>query len=428
MTAAVTPAPRSVAADDAVEPVRPAKGERRRGGLGLNVALYIGLVVMAMPFVWMVLSSFKLTRELRRNPTGWVPEEPTLQNYRDLFDRLDFPRYFLNSTIAALAVTAGNLLFCSMLGYALAKLRFPGKRILLVGVLATMMIPAVVTFMPLFVIVTKMNINNTRLGLILPVLAGAFGAFLMRQFILGIPDELLDAARVDGAGEYRIFFRIVLPLCGPALATLAVLTFLGNWNSFLWPLVVASTEDMYTLAGGARPVLGRPAGVERRPADGRRRRGRAADRRAVLRDAALHHPRDRHDRFEVTLSEPGHAAGVAWEQAAAQRRAGTGIELPRLAAPGGVVARPGRGQVTLDWRAVDGAAGYLVRRADAFDGEYVAVGDRRAVGPPGPAPAAHRHHRDAGAAGVVHRRRRRRGRRSRPAEQRTAGGHAVGRR
>ena len=110
-----------------------------------------------------------------------------------------------------------------------------------------MMIPAVVTFMPLFVIVTKMNINNTRLGLILPVLAGAFGAFLMRQFILGIPDELLDAARIDGAGEYRIFFRIVLPLCGPALATLAVLTFLGNWNSFLWPLVVASTEDMYTL-------------------------------------------------------------------------------------------------------------------------------------------------------------------------------------
>ena len=105
----------------------------------------------------------------------------------------------------------------------------------------------------------------------------------MRQFILGIPDELLDAARVDGAGEYRIFFRIVLPLCGPALATLGVLTFLGNWNSFLWPLVVASTEDMYTLAGGSRAVLHRPAGVERRPADGRRRRRRAADRHPVLR-------------------------------------------------------------------------------------------------------------------------------------------------
>ena len=135
-----------------------------------------------------------------------------------------------------------------MLGYALAKLELPRQaRSCSALMLATLMIPAFVTFMPLFVIVTNMNLNNTRLGLILPFLAGAFGAFLMRQFILGIPDELLDAARVDGAGEYRIFFRIVLPLCGPALATLAVLTFLGNWNSFLWPLVVASTEDMYTL-------------------------------------------------------------------------------------------------------------------------------------------------------------------------------------
>ncbi len=129
----------------------------------------------------------------------------------------------------------------------MAKLQFPGKRLLFVVVLGTLMIPAFVTFMPLFVIVTKMNLNNTHLGLILPILAGAFGAFLMRQYILGIPDELLDAARVDGAGEYRIFFRIVLPLCGPALATVGVLTFLASWNNFLWPLVVASTEDMYTL-------------------------------------------------------------------------------------------------------------------------------------------------------------------------------------
>jgi multiple sugar transport system permease protein len=195
----------------------------------------------------MILSSFKLTREIRRYPTRWIPEEPTLQNYRDLFDRLDFPRYFFNSTVVAVAVTAGNLLFCSMLGYALAKLQFPGKRLLLVMMLGTLMIPAFVTFMPLFVIVTNMNLNNTHLGLILPFVVGAFGAFLMRQYILGIPDDLLDAARIDGAGEYRIFFRIVLPLCGPALATLAVLTFLASWNNFLWPLVVASTEDMYTL-------------------------------------------------------------------------------------------------------------------------------------------------------------------------------------
>jgi multiple sugar transport system permease protein len=225
----------------------PQTGGPRRRSVGLHVALIAGLVVMIMPFVWMILSSFKLTREIRRSPTRWIPEEPTLQNYRDLFDRLDFPRYFFNSTIVALAVTAGNLLFCSMLGYALAKLQFPGKRVLLAVMLATLMIPFVVTFVPLFVIVTNMNLNNTHLGLILPFLVSAFGAFLMRQYILGIPDELLDAARIDGAGEYRIFFRIVLPLCGPALATLGVLMFLASWNNFLWPLVVASTEDMYTL-------------------------------------------------------------------------------------------------------------------------------------------------------------------------------------
>jgi multiple sugar transport system permease protein len=160
---------------------------------------------------------------------------------------MDFQRFFFNSTLVALAVTFGNLVFCSMLGYALAKIDFPGKRALFVIVLSTLMVPAFVTFMPLFVIVSNLNLVNTHAGLILPFLAGGLGVFLMRQYILGIPDDLLDAARVDGAGEFTIFFRIVLPLCGPALATLAVLTFLSQWNSFLWPLVVATTEDMYTL-------------------------------------------------------------------------------------------------------------------------------------------------------------------------------------
>ena len=238
----------AVTATTIAPPTNPPSPRRRaRRSFGLQIALWAGLVVMATPFAWMILGSFKTTRELRQRPPTWIPEEPTLQNYRELFDRLDFPRYFLNSTVAALAVTAGNLLFCSMLGYALAKLDFPGKRVITGVMLATLMIPAFVTFMPLFVLVSNMNLTNSRAGLILPFLAGAFGAFLMRQFMFSIPDELLDAARVDGAGEYRIFFRIVLPLCGPALATLGVLTFLTNWNSFLWPLVVASTEDMYTL-------------------------------------------------------------------------------------------------------------------------------------------------------------------------------------
>ncbi|HYN34617.1 MAG TPA: carbohydrate ABC transporter permease [Ilumatobacteraceae bacterium] len=220
---------------------------RRSHTVLLHVALVAGLVVMAMPFVWMILGSFKTTSELRQMPPTWIPEEPTLGNYRDLLDRLDFARYFFNSASVAVAVTVGNLVFCSMLGYALAKLEFPGKRVLFAVVLATLMVPAFVTFMPLFVLVSNLELANTHAGLILPWVAGGLGVFLMRQFISGIPDELLEAARVDGAGEYTIFFRIVLPLCGPALATLGVLTFLGQWNSFLWPLVVSSTEDMYTL-------------------------------------------------------------------------------------------------------------------------------------------------------------------------------------
>jgi multiple sugar transport system permease protein len=221
----------------------------RRGsrGLGLHLALIAGLLLMVVPFAWMILGSFKESAELRRVPPTWIPQDPTLGNYEDLFRRLNFPRYFFNSAVVAVAVTAGNLLFCSMLGYALAKLHFPGKRVLLVVMLGTMMVPGFVTFMPQFVLVSNMGLVNSHPGLILPFLAGALGAFLMRQFISGLPDELIDAAKVDGAGEYYIFFRIILPLCGPALATLGILTFLSTWNGFLWPLVVATTEDMYTL-------------------------------------------------------------------------------------------------------------------------------------------------------------------------------------
>jgi multiple sugar transport system permease protein len=134
-----------------------------------------------------------------------------------------------------------------MLGYALAKLRFPGKRSIFALVLGTLMVPGVVTFVPLFVLVSNLGMANSFPGLIFPFLAGPFGVFLMRQFILGLPDELIQAARVDGAGELRIFFSVIMPLCGPALATVGILTFLGSWNNFLWPLVVATSEEKYTL-------------------------------------------------------------------------------------------------------------------------------------------------------------------------------------
>ncbi len=213
----------------------------------IYAVLGAGLFLVVVPFLWMLVSSFKPEAEVRRVPPTWVPETTTLENYRTLFTELDFPTYFVNSVVVALAVTIGNMVFCSMLGYALAKLEFPGKKALFAVVLGTLMVPGVVTFVPLFVLVTKMGLSNSLVGMILPFLAGPFGVFLMRQYILALPDELIQAARIDGAGELRIFASVIMPLCGPALATLGILTFLASWNNFLWPLVVAQTEDKYTL-------------------------------------------------------------------------------------------------------------------------------------------------------------------------------------
>ncbi|MEU4482531.1 carbohydrate ABC transporter permease [Micromonospora sp. NPDC023966] len=213
----------------------------------LYVVLLLGLLAVAGPFVWMALSSLKPEREIRDVPPTWWPETVTLDNFRGLFSRLDFPLYFFNSALVATLVMVGNLLFCSLVGYALAKLRYPGKRALFLAVLGMLMVPGMVTFVPQFVLVSNMGLTNTYAGLILPFLVGPFGVFLMRQFLQSIPDELIEAARVDGAGEFRIFWRVVLPLCRPALATLGILTFLASWNNFLWPLVVATTEDKYTL-------------------------------------------------------------------------------------------------------------------------------------------------------------------------------------
>jgi len=210
-------------------------------------ALVVGLLLTLMPFIWMLLGSFKTQGELLQRPITWWPESPTLENYEKWLSQLNYGQFFMNSIVVAVAVVLGNIIFCSMVGYALAKMRFPGKKVLFALVMLTLMVPGVVTLVPMFVLVSNMGLVNTYPALILPFLAGPLGVFLMRQFILGIPDALIEAARIDGAGEFRIFFRIVLPQCGPPLATLSILTFLGSWNNFLWPLVVAQTENMYTL-------------------------------------------------------------------------------------------------------------------------------------------------------------------------------------
>jgi multiple sugar transport system permease protein len=225
----------------------PARGRRDRNSLWVYAALLVGLVLLVGPFLWMVASSVKTSAELHHVPPTWIPQTFTLDNYSTIFTKLNFPQYFVNSVIVATVVVGSNLLFCSMIGYALAKLRFRGKSGVFLIVLATIMVPQTVYLVPLFVLMSNLGFVNSYPGLILPFAAQAFGVFLMRQFILGIPDELLEAARMDGAGEFTVFWRVVLPLLGAPLATLGILTFLGSWNNFLWPLIIATSDQMYTL-------------------------------------------------------------------------------------------------------------------------------------------------------------------------------------
>lgn len=204
-------------------------------------------VVWIFPFLWMALGSVKTQREILAEPPKLLPEHATLENFTQWFQELHFGSYFTNSLVVAVITVLGNIVFCSMVGYALAKMRFAGKNIVFGAVMVTLMVPSVATFVPLFVIVSNLGLSNTYAALVLPFLTQPIGVFLMRQFIAGIPDALMEAARIDGAGELRIFWQIILPQCGPAIATLAILTFLSSWNNFLWPLVAAQTDDMYTL-------------------------------------------------------------------------------------------------------------------------------------------------------------------------------------
>jgi multiple sugar transport system permease protein len=226
---------------------RRSRDVRGRAPWWLFVALFAGLLLMIGPFVWMLLGAFKTNADFVRTTPTLLPERWTLDNFSSLFSKRDFFRYFLNSAGIAIVVTAANVLFCSMAGYALAKLKFAGHRPLMGLTLATLMVPGSVTLVPLFVLMSKLGLVNSYAAVTVPFFAGAFGVFLMRQFMHAVPDDLLDAARIDGAGEWRIFVRIVLPLLKPALAALAVFQFLATWNNFLWPLVALTDQSKYTL-------------------------------------------------------------------------------------------------------------------------------------------------------------------------------------
>ena len=207
---------RPVDAAAAASPTPPRR--RRRRGFGPRALTYtvltVGLVLWLIPFVWMLLGSLKTQGEILQRPPTWLPQNPTLENFAAWFGPLDFWQFFANSAIVAVFTVLGNLVFCSMVGYALAKMEFPGKRLLFLLVMVTLMVPGVVTFVPLFVMVSSLGLVNTYPALILPFVTAPVGVFLMRQFMLGIPEPLLEAARLDGAGEWLVMERT--PMVDPA--------------------------------------------------------------------------------------------------------------------------------------------------------------------------------------------------------------------
>ncbi len=207
-------------------------------------------VVMIFPFFWMLMSSFKDASQIFE--PRLIPERPTLDNYVQILfsGNSRFPQWFLNSAIVAVCTTASVLFFDSLLGYTISKFDFPGKKIIFLLIISTLMIPTEMLVIPWYALSRAMKWGNTYWGIMFPGMISAFGVFLMRQFMTSIPNDLLDAARIDGMGELRIFVKIVLPLVTPALATLAIFNFIGNWNAFLWPLIVASKPRMFTLPVG----------------------------------------------------------------------------------------------------------------------------------------------------------------------------------
>ena len=222
---------------------------RRRLSLTIGVALALGAAITAFPLFWMLSGSFKPQRESIDYPPTLLPQDPTLDSYTRLFTELNFGRYLVNTVVVVLIGGIG-LLLMAMAGYAFAKFEFRGKRWLFFLVLATLMIPIQVTMIPTFLIINELGLTNTLVGIALPTLVSGFSIFLFRQFMSTIPTELLEAARIDGAGEFRTFWQIVLPMSKPILAVQAVLTFIAGWNSFLWPLIIASDQDYYTLSVG----------------------------------------------------------------------------------------------------------------------------------------------------------------------------------
>lgn len=203
-------------------------------------------VLFILPIIWMVSTSFQAGEKMYQLTTEWIPEVWHLENYPNALSRAPFPLFFLNSAIVSIAVMVGNVVFGTLAGYGLAKYRFPGERFVLLAILTTLMLPMEVTLVPTFLVIHKLGWLNTYQGIFAPLLVDAFGIFLMRQFILKIPTDYIEAARIDGVSEVGILWRIIVPQCRPAIAVLAIFSFRDSWDQFLWPLVVVSRDEYRT--------------------------------------------------------------------------------------------------------------------------------------------------------------------------------------
>jgi multiple sugar transport system permease protein len=218
---------------------------------GLRVVQYVLLVALglatAFPIFWMVASSLKTPQELQQLPPVWWPANPSLDAFRTVFDVVPIGTSFVNSFVIAAGCTAAIVATSLMAGFVFAKYPFRGRTALFGLIVATMFVPPIVTLVPLYWLMNTLGLVDSLVGVMLPQLANAFGIFLMRQFIAGVPDELIDAARVDGASEWTVLWRVVTPLVAPAIATLALFAFVFEWNSFLWPLSILQTDEHFTV-------------------------------------------------------------------------------------------------------------------------------------------------------------------------------------
>lgn len=219
--------------------------------VGLHAVLALGAIIMVMPFIWMISTAFKPKNEVLSKTPNFIPAHPTFSNFTGVFHAAPFARYFVNSMVMSVTSTVVIVLTSAIAGYILAKFTFPGRTVLFAVILATAVVPFEIYMIPLYLSMNKLKLINTMQGMVLPYLIMSFGIFFIRQNVIAsIPDELMMAARIDGASEFRIFTRIILPLLGSACSALSIFAFMQAWTAFIWPLLVANKQDLYTMELG----------------------------------------------------------------------------------------------------------------------------------------------------------------------------------